>query len=227
MMENIFYVYEHWRLDTDTCFYVGKGSGRRAYSRSMRNVHWKNIVSKLERTGFAYEVRIVASGLSEKEAFNLEIDRISFWKDIVDLANQTDGGEGTSGYKKSEEEKDKIRKSKIGVKRSLEARAAMSRGQTGRKLSDEHKAKLSLANKGRKYSDEIKKRVSAGLMGRKLSEETKKKISEAHKGKTVSEDVKLAMSKRLSGVKLSEEHKKKLSESAKRRWARQKESQAS
>ena len=56
-----YYVYEHWRLDTDTCFYVGKGSGNRAYKTVGRNCHWKNIVAKLERTGFAYEVRIVAS----------------------------------------------------------------------------------------------------------------------------------------------------------------------
>ena len=26
-----FYVYEHWRRDTRVCFYVGKGSGPRAY----------------------------------------------------------------------------------------------------------------------------------------------------------------------------------------------------
>lgn len=25
-MKNNFYVYEHWRLDKDECFYVGKGN---------------------------------------------------------------------------------------------------------------------------------------------------------------------------------------------------------
>lgn len=29
-MKNNFYVYEHWRLDRDECFYVGKGTGKRA-----------------------------------------------------------------------------------------------------------------------------------------------------------------------------------------------------
>jgi len=72
-----FYVYEHWRLDTDTCFYVGKGSGSRAYQRKSRNIHWWNIVNKIERMGSGYEVRLVATGLSEDQAFLLEGERIA------------------------------------------------------------------------------------------------------------------------------------------------------
>lgn len=32
----IFYVYEHWRLDRDECFYVGKGQRKKAYWRRWR-----------------------------------------------------------------------------------------------------------------------------------------------------------------------------------------------
>ena len=66
---NNYYVYEHWRLDRDECFYVGKGHGSRAFSMKNRNKHHQAIVSKLNRIGSAFEVKIVASGLSEEEAF--------------------------------------------------------------------------------------------------------------------------------------------------------------
>lgn len=33
----LYYVYEHWRLDKDECFYVGKGRGNRAYKMRDRN----------------------------------------------------------------------------------------------------------------------------------------------------------------------------------------------
>ena len=113
-----FYVYEHWRLDTETCFYVGKGTGDRAY-RKNRNNHWRNIVAKLERTGSAYEVRFVATGISEQAAFDLEAQRILFWRDIVDLANKTDGGEGCAGLSHSPETREKIRQN-TPVKRGSE-----------------------------------------------------------------------------------------------------------
>jgi len=95
---NIFYVYEHWRTDTNQCFYVGKGKNKRAYNLSNRNPKHKSIVKSVLRNGFAVEIKIVASGLSEDDAFILEVSRINFWKnDGANLANMTNGGEGTSG----------------------------------------------------------------------------------------------------------------------------------
>ena len=93
-----FYVYEHWRTDRDECFYVGKGMGSRAYKMNCRNRHHKAIQAKVIREGCAIEVRIVASALTEEEAFTLEIERIAFWRSKnIDLANLTNGGEGSSG----------------------------------------------------------------------------------------------------------------------------------
>ena len=93
-----FYVYEHWRLDRDECFYVGKGMKNRAYKMRDRNAHHQAIMAKLSREGRGMEVRMVATGLTEDEAFALEVERIAFWREVgVDLANLTNGGEGTSG----------------------------------------------------------------------------------------------------------------------------------
>jgi len=95
---NVFYVYEHWRTDRDECFYVGKGKGKRAYNMSLRNPHHKAVQNKVIREGFAIEVKIVASGLTEDAAFKLEMERIAFWRSAkIDLTNITNGGEGVSG----------------------------------------------------------------------------------------------------------------------------------
>lgn len=170
---NRFYVYEHWRLDRDECFYVGKGTRGRAYSRSSRNVHWQNIVVKLERTGFAYEVRIVASNLSEEEAFFLEQERIRFWRDLVDLTNQTKGGEGTSGFTfyHSDQTKNKIGKSLVGRVFSEETRQKMSIAQKGKPLSKPHRERISCSLKGK----------PAHNKGKALPSNTREKMASSQK----------------------------------------------
>jgi len=112
----VFYVYEHWRTDRKECFYVGKGKGSRAYAMSRRNKHHQAIVAKLRRTGYAVEVKIVASGLSEEQSYSIEIERIAFWKDAgADLANISIGGDGGfSGVPRPQEQKDKISASLMG-----------------------------------------------------------------------------------------------------------------
>lgn len=94
-----YYVYEHWRTDTDLCFYVGKGSGNRAYDMHKRWRPHKEVQSELKRTGFAIEVRIVASGLSEARALLGEAERIVFWDEagvpIVNLQPRNPTSEAT------------------------------------------------------------------------------------------------------------------------------------
>lgn len=132
-MTTNFYVYEHWRLDRDECFYVGKGRGRRAYGMVQRNSHHRAIQAKLSRIGSSMEVRIVADGLTERQAFDLEVERIAFWKNAgADLTNMTDGGEGATGHITTEETRIKIG-----------AAAKGNRHAAGKKLSAESRKKLS------------------------------------------------------------------------------------
>ena len=180
---NIFYVYEHWRLDRDECFYVGKGCRNRAYARSGRNSHWQNIVAKLERTGSGYEVRIVACGLSDEDAIKLEINRISFWRDLVDLSNKTDGGDGVSGLVMSPESRLKMSekaKGRTGVKSML-----------GRKHTNETKAKMRAAKLGKVPNNAGKK-----YNKKPLTEEHKAKISQAHLGMVMSLETRAKLSQR-------------------------------
>lgn len=171
----MFYVYEHWRLDRDECFYVGKGKGKRAYELKNRNRHHKAIVAKLSRIGSAFEVRIVSSGLTEDEAFNLERDRIAFWRGKnVDLANLTDGGDGIWGFKHSEETKNKMKESALKAN------------------TDEVRQKKSAARKGIVFSDEHKKKISQSLIGQKRAAKKRKpefgqKMSKLLKGRKLTD----------------------------------------
>lgn len=144
---NTFCVYEHWRSDLNVCFYVGKGTRRRAFSLERNDRHDK-VVRKLFRIGANVEVRIVQGGLTEMAAFALERERISFWRTKHDhLTNMTDGGDGTSGYTFSPEQREKIRAKALGRKVSEETRQKMSAAHTGQKRSEATKIRMSEAAK--------------------------------------------------------------------------------
>lgn len=197
MKTEAFFVYEHWRPDTDICFYVGKGSRKRAFLLSRKeNPHHKRIAAKLAREGFCIEVRLVSGALSEQESFTLERERIAFWRaHSIELVNCTDGGEGASGCRRSEEFKRKVSVSLKGVPKpwkrgrplSEEHRAKISASQTGRIVSKETRLKISLAQKGKPRPELIGRRLSeAGLeslRNRVFTAEHRAKISAAKKGK--------------------------------------------
>ena len=182
------YVYEHWRPDTNQCFWVGKGTTFR-YRVYRRNRHYNNIAAKLKKYGLKIEVRFVAAGLSDEDAYQVEIDRILFWKEHgVPLTNAATGGRGgMSGIKRSTEARAKQSatikingRSEAQVKsdlvrlewaRSEEGREFVRQLHTGRKRPPETGAKISSAmiaighkppgNKGIKTSDATKAKQSA------------------------------------------------------------------
>ena len=157
-----FYVYEHIRLDNNTCFYVGKGKGIREDILT-RNKHHDNISNK-----YGHAVVTIKNNLTEEEAFELERERIEYYVftlgygiDIEGyenrennefLTNMTFGGEGVSGIKRSEETKRKMSKAKKGIKYSEEAKRKMSEAK--RKMSEETKRKIGEVTK-RKLSKKV------------------------------------------------------------------------
>ena len=97
---------------------------------------------------------------------------------------------GKTGYKQTEEHRNKCTQSRIGIKRSDETRQRMSNAKKGKVFSEEHKTNISISMKARNQSTSeefIKektqryKKVSQALKGIKRSEETRKKMSEARK----------------------------------------------
>lgn len=215
-MKNNFYVYEHWRLDRDECFYVGKGTGRRAYVFKGRNKYHAAICLKLSRIGSAFEIRIVASGLTEEEAFQLEINRINFWRQSnVELANLAKGGKGgLAGYALPEEHKKKISQTLKGVKKPEGFGEKLSHALKGRKASLEQRAKLSLAHKGKKrgpISEATKQKLSALKKGKPFSNTHKEKLREARLRSKYNPAL---------GHKVSDEAKAVMAEKRRQWWAK-------
>jgi hypothetical protein len=80
-----YYVYEHWRTDTNTCFYVGKGRAKRAYDMKNRSFFHRMVQV---RSSMTVKVKFVAQGLSEIESSKIESKRVGFWrKQRVKLVN--------------------------------------------------------------------------------------------------------------------------------------------
>lgn len=170
---NNFYVYLHYRKDTLQPFYVGKGSGRRIDSKKSRNKYWHNIVNK-----HGLFAQIMESNLTEEQAFEREMFYISILGK-ENLCNMTDGGDGTSGYKHSDEAKNKLREKNIGKKQSDETKTKRSVALTGKKRkspSDKIKKQISDALKGKNSPFYGKKGIESHMFGRKLPEEVKQKI---------------------------------------------------
>ena len=120
---NKYYVYIHRRLSDGQVFYVGKGKGKRAYSTSGRNKRWLNTYNK-----HGFVVEIVASDLTEGDAFSIEKDVISQMRELYPstMCNMTDGGEGVSGYVMSDSQKEECRKRNTGKVKSENTKSKIS-----------------------------------------------------------------------------------------------------
>lgn len=191
---NTFYVYTHHRATDGAVFYVGKGTKGRAFKTHGRNVYWKRVVAK-----YGYFVTIVADGLTETEALAKESALISELGKIA-LCNMTDGGEGMSGYRHSENGKLKIAASKVGKPRPQAAVEKMRQSKLGKKASEATRQKMSNARRGYSHSPEaiqkmrdkanartaetIAKQVAANT-GKSRSNAARENMRAAQKGKTV------------------------------------------
>lgn len=100
-------LYIHTRKNDGGIFYVGIGDKNRPYSRANRNQYWHNVVNKYD-----YDITIIKTGMSWKEACELEIKMIAFYGRIIPskenlnygcLVNMSDGGEGNKGAVWNEE----------------------------------------------------------------------------------------------------------------------------
>jgi hypothetical protein len=89
---NMAYVYGHYTNNTNELFYIGKGSGKRAYHKTTRNPYWKNVVAKQ-----GYKVEIFIDNISHNEAYEIEERLIAKFNPKTNMAK---GGEnGREGAK--------------------------------------------------------------------------------------------------------------------------------
>lgn len=158
-----FYVYV-WRRPNGEPFYVGKGTGKRAYSTNKRSKEFKEVYALGGCT-----VDIVDWFIHESQAHAFEIDLIErFGRRQFGgiLVNKTDGGEGA-----------------VGSVRSKETRARISKALRGRTFDAEWRTKISVANCGRVTSIEHRVKLSEAGLGRILTAEERSKVAFAARGR--------------------------------------------
>jgi hypothetical protein len=162
-----YYVYLHVRSG-GVIFYVGKGRGKRAQSTANRNAHWKAVVAKYG----GFESRIVAKGLLEKDAIELEAKLIAEHRPLGFLTNILDRGDVAPSS--NPEVAAKISRSLKGVRRSDETKAKLKAVVRTKEWRD----KLSESSKRRGISQATRDKIAKAQVGRKHSSETKKLMSE-------------------------------------------------
>lgn len=157
-MENQWYVYKHVRLDKNEPFYIGIGSTKnyaRAFSKSIRNNIWEKITNKTE-----YSVEILYENLTIEEAKSIEVELISKYGKIKTggiLSNITDGGDGVSGMKHSEETKNIIKEKRKNQIFSDETKNHLSKVRMGNKCA--------FGKKHSKEKNELKSKNQRGKFG--------------------------------------------------------------
>jgi type II secretory pathway component PulJ len=178
--ESNFYVYQYLRED-GTPYYIGKGSGRRHLSRD-------RVVSPPTDKN---RIQIIKDNLNEADAFTLETQLIIQYgrKDIGTgiLRNKTNGGEGASGAKRTEEQLVNYR----GKEHSAETRKRRSESMKKYKRTEEHQQNINKSLQGREptwtgrtHNEETKAKLRALYLGKKrkpMSVESKAKLSETMK----------------------------------------------
>jgi hypothetical protein len=148
-----FYTYAYLRNDK-TPYYVGKGSGKRAYTKSKKRIKPPKDKSR---------IIFLKQNLTEEEAFKHEKYMISVFgrKDLGTgiLHNRTNGGEGASGAIRSIEFKEHLRKINENKILSEEHKEKLKKSNTGqnnpnygKSASKETREKMSKSHTGEKHS---------------------------------------------------------------------------
>jgi hypothetical protein len=186
-----FYVYAYLRTN-GTPYYISKGKNGRAWSKS-HNVHLPKNRSSIV---------ILEGNLTEIGALAIERRMIKWYgrKDNKTgiLRNKTDGGEGSSGYKHTNEAKEKISK--------------IHKGKPKGPMTEEQKE----IRRNRIITQEYRDRVSAL---RKHTAESKAKWSEITKKRTYSEETRAKMkASRNARPPVTEETRDRMKASQLKRW---------
>lgn len=189
-------------INPDVVRYIGitKRALETRYSYHINDktkTHKSNWIKSIKVLGLFPIMNLIDDGFDEETAKRKEIEYIKLFKSFgANLTNTTNGGDGFSGYKFTENDKIKMSLSHIGKpgywagrQRSMETNKKISETLTGTPLSEETKNKISISLKGKKKpkrTEEHKANIGKALRGRKngaLTEEHRRNISIGNKGK--------------------------------------------
>jgi hypothetical protein len=198
----MFYVYLLKDGLTGAVFYVGKGTGNRRSKHlsiargnsknRQRNPKLYNKIADLLANSIPIISDVIFESVDEEICLKYEVAKICEIG-LDNLCNLTNGGEGTSGYKISDESRKKLSEAHKGIRK----------GCKGRKWTEAEKKKLSDRKKG----------CASPWKGKHIPDEVKIKMSKSHKGKSFTEEHKRNLSESLKGRTFSEEHKDNIKKS--------------
>jgi hypothetical protein len=191
-IEKIFYVYVDFRGDDGKPFYVGKGAEKR-----IKNLHRNPLHTNIKKKHGMVR-KILFENLSENESFEREIQLIGELQTHIDHgnggANFTLGGDGTSGYKHTEEQKEVKSKSVKKQWEDPEYREQMSESVKKKWEDPEYRKKMSESGKKMWEDPEFKKKMRETHKKRYEIPEAREKTSESLKKKCEDPDRKRKMS---------------------------------
>lgn len=199
--------------------YVGiteqKVENRWRNGNGYKNGYFKNAIKKYGWNNFEHIV--LKDNLSQYEAEELEIYYISIWN-LTDKSfgyNLCNGGNTSDGYKHTNESKEKMRLSHIGLSsgsknpmyckcHTEEVKKEISNhNKNYYKNKENHplyqKYGEANPNYGKSRNYEQKQKISNALKGRTFTEEHKQNLSNALKGRKISDEQKKTVGKKLSG----------------------------
>ena len=154
----MFYTYAHY-TSSGRLFYIGKGSGKRAYSHRYRNAYWYHVVAKYGNP----EIKIIANWATAEEAYANEIELIAQYKAAGEkLCNLSDGGEGSTGFIMPIEAKKKISLSLLGNKRAVGYKQSIEQRDENRSYQLGNNRAI-----GNHHTEQHKQKISALLVGNK------------------------------------------------------------
>jgi hypothetical protein len=212
-MTEEYYVYAYLR-ENGTPYYIGKGKGDRAYKKS-----------RAVKPPPENRILIVLQNLTEEQAFSNERDFIT-WYGRLDintgiLENRTHGGEGSSGFRHTDEWRIRLKTESIFATNNPGKNKSK---ETQEKIRQKSKEAMARPEVRQRYLDSLKTRVLDGeLISKRTKEamarpEVRQKYLDSLKTRNCKQTpesiAKMLESKRINGtLKLSEETKRKIGES--------------
>lgn len=181
-----FCVYMYLRKD-NTPYYIGRGTHRRPFQKHNGTSSCPKDKSR---------IHILYNDIGFLSSCAIEIFWIAIYgrKDLGTgiLNNRTNGGEGATGYKHTEEHKQHLRETVTGRRHSEKTKRKLSALRTG---SDNPMYGKESPMRGKTHTAEVRQIISNANKGKMQSAETRQKNREAHIGKKKSIETRAKMSK--------------------------------